>query len=148
MSPICGRPIFELGPREPCELAAGSQSMRESHTVQCGRTGRFALLAALLVVLAPVQAGGGCRWAPAAQEEVGRGPEEAARRQRRLAGKGALRPEEFARTTTGRALPKRSSEVGRYAWQERCWDNAPCSLLAPRLAALTTRDRGVAFGAA
>ncbi len=47
-----------------------------------------------------------------AQEEVLRGP-EAARRQRRRAGKVALRPEQFAGTTTGRAPPKRSSEVGR-----------------------------------
>ncbi len=38
-----------------------------------------------------------------AQEDAGRREEEAARRQRRRAGKGALRPEQFARTTTGRA---------------------------------------------
>jgi hypothetical protein len=47
-----------------------------------------------------------------AQEEIGRGHEGAVRSRRRP-GKGALRPEEFARTTTGRAPPKRSSEVGR-----------------------------------
>ena len=60
-----------------------------------------ALRAELLAVVEP------------AQEEAGRGQEEAARRQRRRVGKGALRPEQFARTTTGRAPPKRSSEVGR-----------------------------------
>ncbi len=48
-----------------------------------------------------------------AQGEAGRGQEEAARRQRRRAGNRALRPEQFARTTTGRAPPQRSSEVGR-----------------------------------
>ena len=48
-----------------------------------------------------------------AQEEAGRRQEEAARRQRRRVGKGALGPEQFARTTTGRAPPKRYSEVGR-----------------------------------
>ena len=48
-----------------------------------------------------------------AQGEVGRGHEEAALRERRQAGKGALRPEKFALTATGRAPPKRSSEVGR-----------------------------------
>ena len=48
-----------------------------------------------------------------AQEEAGRGPDEAARRQRRRVGKAALRPEQFVRTTTGRVPPKRSTEVGR-----------------------------------
>ncbi len=48
-----------------------------------------------------------------AQEEAGRRQEEAARRQRRRVGKGALGPEQFARTTTGRAPPKRYLEVGR-----------------------------------
>jgi hypothetical protein len=48
-----------------------------------------------------------------AQEEAGRGPDEAARRQRRRVGKAALRPEQFVRTTTVRAPPKRSTEVGR-----------------------------------
>ena len=47
------------------------------------------------------------------QGEAGRGEEEAAKRRRRQAGKGALRPEQFAGTTTRRAPPKRSSEVGR-----------------------------------
>ncbi len=60
-----------------------------------------ALRAELLAVVEP------------AQEEAGRGQEAAARSRRRRAGKGALRPEQFARTTTGRAPPKRSSEVGR-----------------------------------
>ena len=49
----------------------------------------------------------------AAQGEAGRKEEEAARRRRRRVGKGALRPEHFAGTTTGRAPPKRSSEVGK-----------------------------------
>ena len=49
----------------------------------------------------------------AAHGEAGRGEEEAAKRRRRQAGKGALRPEQFAGTTTRRAPPKRSSEVGR-----------------------------------
>ena len=50
----------------------------------------------------------------AATGEDGTGErEEAAKRRRRQAGKGALRPEQFARTTTRRAPPKRSSEVGR-----------------------------------
>jgi hypothetical protein len=48
-----------------------------------------------------------------AQEEFGRGQGEAARHHRPRVGKGALRPEQFARTTTGRAPPRRSSEVGR-----------------------------------
>ena len=39
--------------------------------------------------------------------------EEGARRRRRQAGKGALRPEQFAGTSTRRAAPKRSSEVRR-----------------------------------
>ena len=60
-----------------------------------------ALRAELLAVVEP------------AQGEAGRGQEEAARRRRRRAGKGALRPEQFAGTTTRRAPPKRSSEVGR-----------------------------------
>jgi hypothetical protein len=49
----------------------------------------------------------------AAQGEAGQGEEEAAKRRRRQAGKGALRPEQFAGTTTRRASPKRSSDVGR-----------------------------------
>ncbi len=48
-----------------------------------------------------------------AQEEAGRGQEAVARSRRGRAGKGALRPEQFAMTTTGRAPPKRPSEVGR-----------------------------------
>ena len=48
-----------------------------------------------------------------AQEEAGPGPDEAATRQRRRVDKGALRPEQFVRTTTLRAPPKRSTEVGR-----------------------------------
>ena len=48
----------------------------------------------------------------AAQGKEGRGEEEAAKR-RRQAGKGALRPEQFAGTTPRRAPPKRFSEVGR-----------------------------------
>jgi hypothetical protein len=60
-----------------------------------------ALRAELLAVVEP------------AQGEAGRGQEEAAWRRRRRVGKGALRPEQFARTTTGRAPSKRSSEVGR-----------------------------------
>jgi hypothetical protein len=60
-----------------------------------------ALRAELLAVVEP------------AQEEAGRGQEAVARSRRRRAGKGALRPEQFAGTTTGRAPPKRSSEVGR-----------------------------------
>ncbi len=48
-----------------------------------------------------------------AQEDAGRGQEQAVRRQHRRLGRGALRPEQFAVTTTGRAPPKRCSEVGR-----------------------------------
>ena len=48
-----------------------------------------------------------------AQGEVGRGHDEAAWRQRRQAGKGAPRSEQLALMTTGRAPPKRSSELGR-----------------------------------
>jgi hypothetical protein len=48
-----------------------------------------------------------------AQGDAGREEGEAARRQRRRVGKGALRPGQFARTTTGRAPPNQSSEVGR-----------------------------------
>jgi Relaxase/Mobilisation nuclease domain len=48
-----------------------------------------------------------------AQDEVGRGQEKAARSRARRAGKRALRPEEFARTTTRRAPPQRSSEVAK-----------------------------------
>jgi hypothetical protein len=59
------------------------------------------LRAELLMVVEPAQA------------EAGRTLEKAARRQRRRVGKGALRPEQFAWTTTGRAPPKWSSEVGR-----------------------------------
>jgi hypothetical protein len=54
---------------------------------------------------------------PAAVEAAHRvaGPEEeeAAKRRRRQADKGGLRPEQFAGTTTRRAPPKRSSDVGR-----------------------------------
>ena len=49
----------------------------------------------------------------AAQGKAGQGEEEAAKRWRRQAGKGALRPEQFAGTTPRPASPKRSSEVGR-----------------------------------
>ena len=49
----------------------------------------------------------------AAQRGVGPGEEEAAKRRRRQADKGALRPEQFAGTTTRPAPPKRSSEVQR-----------------------------------
>jgi hypothetical protein len=49
----------------------------------------------------------------AAHEEVGRGEEEAAMRQRRRAGNGALRPEQFAGRTTGRPPSRRFFEVGR-----------------------------------
>jgi hypothetical protein len=49
----------------------------------------------------------------AAQGEIGRGQEEAVKRQRRRAGKGALRREQLAGTTTWRAPPKRSSDVQR-----------------------------------
>ena len=48
-----------------------------------------------------------------AQSEAGRGQEEAARRQRRQAGNGALRPEQFARTTARRVPSKRFFEMGR-----------------------------------
>ena len=49
----------------------------------------------------------------AAHGEAGQEEEEAAKRRRRQADKGALRPEQFAGTTTRRAPPKRSSDVGR-----------------------------------
>ena len=49
----------------------------------------------------------------AAHGKAGQGEEEAAKRRRRQAGKGALRPEQFAGTTPRAAPPKRSSDVGR-----------------------------------
>jgi hypothetical protein len=49
----------------------------------------------------------------AAHGDAGPGEEEAAKRGCRQAGKGALRPEQFAGTTPRSAPPKRSSEVGR-----------------------------------
>ncbi len=66
----------------------------------------------------------------AAQGKTGPGEEEAAKRRRRQAGKGALRPKQFAGTTPRPAPPKRSSEVGRRAWQKRAGTNAPCLPLA------------------
>jgi hypothetical protein len=49
----------------------------------------------------------------AVHREAGPEEEEAAKRRRRQTGKGALRPEQFAGTTTRRAPSKRSSAVGR-----------------------------------
>ena len=49
----------------------------------------------------------------AAHGEAGPAEEEAAKRRRHQAGKGGLRPEQFAGTTTRRDTPKRSSDVGR-----------------------------------
>ena len=49
----------------------------------------------------------------AAQREARRGEGEAAKRRRRQADKGGLRPEHFAGTTARLAPAKRSSEVGR-----------------------------------
>jgi hypothetical protein len=60
-----------------------------------------ALRAELLAVVEP------------AHGEAGRGQEEAAKRGRRQPDKGALRPEQFARTTAKLAPPKGSSDLRR-----------------------------------
>ena len=50
----------------------------------------------------------------AAHREAGPEEEEAANRRRRQAGKGALRPGQFATSTTRRSSTKRFSDVGRW----------------------------------